>query len=187
VPYDAAVLLHRFIAPCLPSPAEKPPSSPGWLPEIKHDGFRLMAWRDPAGVRLLTRNGHNWTSRFALIREAIEGLRTPSCLIDGEAIAFEADGLASFELLRGRRRDRHVTLVAFDLIELDGRDLRREPLELRKAKLAQLLSKPLPGLVLNATFDEPGDVVFKHACALGCEGIVRARATAQAARTTGSS
>jgi bifunctional non-homologous end joining protein LigD len=134
-----------------------------------------MARRDPAGVRLLTRNGIDWTQRFGLIREAIEALRARSCLIDGEAIAFEHDGLASFELLRGRRRDRLVTLCAFDLIELSGRDLRREPLELRKAKLAQLLRKPLPGLVLNGTFDEPADVVFKHACALGCEGIVSKR------------
>jgi bifunctional non-homologous end joining protein LigD len=96
-------------------------------------------------------------------------------LIDGEAIAFAADGLASFELLRGRRHDKLVTLCALDLIELDGKDLRREPLERRKAMLAQLVRNPLPGLVLNATFEEPGDVVFKHACALGCEGIVSKR------------
>ena len=102
-------------------------------------------------------------------------LRVRSCLIDGEAIAFEVDGLASFELLRGRRHDRHVTLCAFDPIEIDGTDLRREPLECRKAMLIRLVRKPLPGLLLNATFAEPGDVVFKHACALGCEGIVSER------------
>jgi ATP-dependent DNA ligase len=167
--------LPRLIEPCLPSPAAKPPSGPGWLHEIKHDGFRLMARRDPAGVRLLTRNGHDWTRRFPLIRAAVEGLRARSCLVDGEAIAFQADGVASFELLRGRRHDRQVTLCAFDLLELDGRDLRREPLEGRKGLLAQLVRKPLPGLVLNATFADPGDVVFKHACALGCEGIVAKR------------
>jgi bifunctional non-homologous end joining protein LigD len=139
------LLRTRLIEPCLPSPAEKPPSGLGWLHEIKHDGFRLMARRDAAGVRLLTRHGHDWTYRFPLVREAVEALRVRSCLIDGEAIAFEADGLASFELLRGRRRDRQATLVAFDLVELDGRDLRREPLERRKAMLARLLRKPLPG------------------------------------------
>jgi bifunctional non-homologous end joining protein LigD len=64
---------------------------------------------------------------------------------------------------------------AFDLLELDGQDLRRDPLERRKAMLAQLVRKSLPGLVLNAMFAEPGDVVFKHACALGCEGIVSKR------------
>jgi bifunctional non-homologous end joining protein LigD len=164
-----------FVEPCLPSPAERPPSGSNWIHEIKHDGFRMMVRRDTSGVRLLTRNGHDWTSRFPLIRAAVEALRAHSCLIDGEAIAFEHDGLASFELLRGRRHDRLVTLCAFDLIELDGRDLRREPLEVRKRRLAQLLHKPLPGLVLNATFEEPGDVVFKHACALRCEGIVSKR------------
>jgi ATP-dependent DNA ligase len=169
------LLRTRLIEPCLPSPAAKPPSGPGWLHEIKHDGFRLMARRDPAGVRLLTRNGHDCTHRFPLIRAAVEGLRARSCLVDGEAIAFEADGVASFELLRGRRHDRQVTLCAFDLLELDGRDLRREPLEGRKDLLARLIRQPLPGLVLNATFEEPGDVVFKHACALGCEGIVSKR------------
>jgi ATP-dependent DNA ligase len=169
------LLRSRFIEPCLPSRAEKPPSGPGWLHEIKHDGFRMMARRDAAGIRLFTRNGHDWTYRFTLIREAVEALRIRSCLIDGEAIAFEADGVASFELLRGWRHDRLATLVAFDLVELDGRDLRREPLERRKDLLARLVRKPQPGLVLNATFDEPGDVVFKHACALGCEGIVSKR------------
>jgi bifunctional non-homologous end joining protein LigD len=114
------VLRANFMAPCLPTPAEKPPSGPGWLHEIKHDGFRMMAHRDAAGVRLFTRNGHDWTSRFPLICEAVAGLRVRSCLIDGEAIAFEADGLASFELLRGRRRDRQVTLCAFDLT-LEGK------------------------------------------------------------------
>jgi bifunctional non-homologous end joining protein LigD len=146
-----------------------------------------MARRDPAGVRLLTRNGHDWTQRFPLIREAVAGLRVRSCL-DGEAIAFEADGLASFELLRGRRHDRQVTLCAFDLLELDGRDP-REPIERRKATLAQLVHKPLPGLVLNAALEEPGDVVFKHACALGCEVIVSKRLGSRyrsAARATGS-
>jgi bifunctional non-homologous end joining protein LigD len=68
-----------------------------------------------------------------------------------------------------------VFLYAFDLIELNGDDLRREPIEARKAMLTQLVREPLPGLVLNATFEEPGDVVFKHACALGCEGIMSKR------------
>jgi ATP-dependent DNA ligase len=167
------LLRTRLIEPCLPSPAVKPPSGSGWLHEIKYDGYRLLARRDAAGVRLLTRNGHDWTQRFPLIRAAVEGLRVRCCLVDGEAIAFEADGLASFELLRGRRHDRQVTLCAFDLLELDGRDFRHEPLERRKD--LRLVRQPLPDLVLNATFADPGDVVFKHACALGCEGIVAKR------------
>jgi bifunctional non-homologous end joining protein LigD len=160
-----------FIKPCLPSPAEQP----GWLHEVKHDGFRLMVRRDVASVRLFTRNGIDWSGRFPLIVHAAGALRARSCLIDGEAIAYDGDGLASFELLRGRRHDRQVALCAFDLLELDGRDLRSTPLEDRKRTLTRLIGKPPPGIMLNATFEEPGDIVFKHACALGCEGIVSKR------------
>src|SRR5262245_24293341 len=91
-----------FIQPCLPSPAERPPTGPGWIHEIKHGGFRMMVRRDAAGVRLLTRNGIDWSGRFPLIVQAVGALRARSCLIDGEAIAYDDDGLASFELLRGR-------------------------------------------------------------------------------------
>jgi bifunctional non-homologous end joining protein LigD len=75
----------QLIEPCLPTPAEKPPSGPGWVHEIKHDGYRLMARRDAARVRLLTRNGHDWIRRFPLIAQAVGALRLTSCLIDGEA------------------------------------------------------------------------------------------------------
>jgi bifunctional non-homologous end joining protein LigD len=95
-----------FIEPCLPSPAEHPPSGPGWIHEIKHDGFRLMARRDPAGVRLLTRNGIDWSERFPLIAKAAGDLKVRSCLIDGEAVACDGDGLPSFDRLCYRRRAR---------------------------------------------------------------------------------
>jgi len=134
-----------------------------------------MARRDAAGVRLLTRNGIDWSARFPLIVKAVSGLKARSCTIDGEAIAYDDDGLASFELFRGRRHDRQVALCAFDLLELDGRDLRHIPLEERKRALARLIGRPRAGIVLNVTFEEPGDVVFRHACALGCEGIVSKR------------
>src|SRR5262249_29778836 len=123
-------------------------------------------------VRLFTRNGIDWSGRFPLIVQAVGAVRARSCLIDGEAIAYNDDGLASFELLRGRRHDRQVALCAFDLLELDGRDLRSTPLEDRKRTLTRLIGKPRPGIMLNAAFEESGDIVFKHACALGCEGIV---------------
>src|SRR5262249_29664878 len=138
-----------FIPPCLPSPAERPPSGPGWIYEIKHDGFRLMACRDAAGVRLLTRNGIDWTERYPQISEAAGVLKVRSFLIDGEAVACDGDGMPSFDRLRYRRGDGGVFLFAFDLLELEGRDLRREPLEVRKATLASVLRKGRPGLVLN--------------------------------------
>ena len=114
-----------------------------------------MARRDAAGVRLLTRNGIDWSARFPLIVKAVSGLKARSCTIDGEAIAYDDDGLASFELLRGRRHDRQVALCAFDLLELDGRDLRHIPLEERKRALARLIGRPRAGIVLNVTFEEP--------------------------------
>ena len=103
-----------------------------------------------------------------------------TCTIDGELIASNADGLADFELLRYRRRDAAVTLVAFDLLQLDGRDLRDEA---RKAELAPLLTGCQPlALALNRVYDDPGPVVYEHACKLGCEGIVSKRRGSRYAR-----
>jgi len=165
-----------FIEPCLPSSADQPPSGPGWVQEIKHDGFRLMARRDGAGVRLLTRNGYDWTPRYPAIVQAAHALRVRSCLIDGEAVACDDQGLAVFDWLRYRRADGSVFLYAFDLLELDDQDLRREPLETRKATLASLLRGCQPGVRLNGHLEHnDGEIVFHHACALGCEGIVSKR------------
>jgi bifunctional non-homologous end joining protein LigD len=135
-----------------------------------HDGYRMMARRDPAGIRLLTRNGHDWSARFPLIVEAVNHLKIRSCLIDGEAVCCDGDGLASFTLLRRRQHDGRVFLYAFDLIELDGKDLRSSPVEARKAALAKLLRRAKPGLKLNEHLAEPGDVVFAHALQDGAGG-----------------
>jgi bifunctional non-homologous end joining protein LigD len=96
-------------------------------------------------------------------------------LIDGEAVACDGDGMPVFDRLRYRRQDERVFLYAFDLIELDGHDLRHQPIERRKAVLAKLIQRAKAGLVLNEHIDEPGDVVFRHACKLGLEGIVSKR------------
>jgi bifunctional non-homologous end joining protein LigD len=133
-----------------------------------------MARRDPTGVRLLTRNGHDWAPKYPLIVEAVNHLKVRSCLIDGEAVCC-ADGLAVFEKLRRQREGERVFLYAFDLLDLDGRDLRREPFEVRKATLASVLRKGLPGLKINEHLDYPGDIVFRHACKMGLEGIVSKR------------
>ena len=164
-----------FIQPCLPTRADKAPSSETWVHEIKHDGFRMMVRRDAAGVRLLTRNGIDWTTRFPLIAEAAAALRVKYFLIDGEAVCCDGDGMPVFDRLRYRRDDRHVFLYAFDLLQLDSRDLRRDPIEDRKAELARLLRRAKPGLQLNEHISEPGDIVFRHACKLGLEGIVSKR------------
>src|SRR6516165_6660675 len=113
--------VSAFIEPCLPSPADRPPSVPGWLHEIKHDGFRMMVRRDAAGVRLLTRHGHDWPGRFPLIAAAAGKLRTRSFLIDGEAVATVMDCRCSIGC-DYRRQDGRVFLYAFDLLELNGQD-----------------------------------------------------------------
>ena len=170
------VSLSRFIQPCLPSRADRPPSGPGWIHEIKHDGFRMMVRRDPAGVRLLTRNGHNWSERYPQIFDAASALKVRSFLLDGEAVACGEDGLPAFDRLRYRRADASVFLFAFDLLELDGVDLRRDPIETRKATLASVLRKAGPGVQLNEHLQhEDGDLVFRHACKMGLEGIVSKR------------
>jgi bifunctional non-homologous end joining protein LigD len=165
-----------FIEPCLPSPAANPPAGPNWIHEIKHDGYRLMARRDGAGIRLLTRKGNDWSERFPLIVEAVNHLKIRSCLIDGEAVCCDEKGLASFTLLRQRQHEGRVFLYAFDLLELDGMDLRKEPIEVRKATLASILRKAMPGVRLNEHLEYPeGAVVFQHACKMGLEGIVSKR------------
>ena len=89
-----------FIEPCLPSSADKPPSGANWIHEIKHDGFRLMARRDPVGIRLITRRGNDWTARYPLVVEAVNHLKVRSCLIDGEVVCCDERGVAAFQLLR---------------------------------------------------------------------------------------
>ena len=164
-----------FIEPCLPSLATKPPSGPEWIHEIKHDGYRLMICRDTASMRLLTRRGYDWTARFPAIASAASVLRAKSFLIDGEAVCCDNKGIAVFDKLRQRRNEWSVFLVAFDLLELNGRDLRREPIEIRKSGLARLLRNAEPGLQLSEHIEHEAAIVFEHACKLGLEGIVSKR------------
>ena len=110
---------------------------------IKHDGYRLMARRDPVGIRLITRRGNDWTIRFPLVVEAVNHLTVRSCLIDGEVVCCDERGVSAFHVLRRRRNEALAFLYAFDLLELDGTDLRREPLEVRKATLASILQGTL--------------------------------------------
>jgi bifunctional non-homologous end joining protein LigD len=164
-----------IIEPCLPSPAKAPPSGPGWLHEIKHDGFRILARRDSAGVRLFTRHGNDFSSRFPFIATAVGKLPVRSCLIEGEAIVCDENGLAVFELIRRHGSLASAVLCAFDLLELDGRDLRREPIEDRKRLLAKLLKGQQVSIVLNEHYEEDGEIVFRETCKLGYEGIVSKR------------
>jgi ATP-dependent DNA ligase len=149
----------------------------------------MLVRRDAAGVRLFTRNGHDWTGRFPLIVTAAGALKARSCLIDGEAVSCDGDGMPCFDRFRYRRQDGHVFLYAFDLIELNGDDLRRERIERRKVLLFRLLAKASVGCRLTTTslsratwrFAMPVNSVSRASCRSGS-----ARRMSPAARGTGS-
>lgn len=174
VPYRSR-LKSGFVAPCLPRPTIEPPAGPDWIHEIKHDGFRILARRDTKGVRLFTRNGYDFAARFPKIAAAVESLDVRSCMLDGEAIVVNRDGLSVFDLICYRRHDHAAVLCAFDLVELNGKDLRGRPLEHRKGILADLLGGVRDGIAFNWHYEGDGAIIFKHACTLGCEGIVSKR------------
>jgi bifunctional non-homologous end joining protein LigD len=169
-----------FIAPCLPSKVDRPPDGDGWIHEIKYDGFRLQARRRPADVQLFTRNGYNWTARFPNIERAIAALRCTSCVLDGEVVSCDEKGIPDFQALRRRGP---ALLYVFDLLELDGKDLRRDPIEERKGALAKLIRQPTqrngsaapPTILFSEQIDAPADIAFQHICKLGLEGIVSKR------------
>jgi bifunctional non-homologous end joining protein LigD len=123
----------------------------------------------------MTRNGNDFSKRFPLAAAAVAALPVQSCLLDGEAIVTDDNGLAVFELIRRARHGARAVLCAFDLLALDGADLRRLPIQQRKDRLAKLLHNPAHGIVLNAHYVGDGGKVFREACKLGCEGIVSKR------------
>jgi hypothetical protein len=141
-------------------------------------------------VRLYSRPGNDLTKRFPLIAEAVARLRPSSCIIDGEAAACGTDGIACFELIRRWQTDERVFMWAFDLIELNGDDLRRDPLAVRKQTLAVVLARTGAGIRFNEHLEhEDGALVFHHACKLGLEGSSRSgrtRSIALADRRIGS-
>jgi bifunctional non-homologous end joining protein LigD len=167
-----------FIDPCVPTRAPKPPAGPGWVHEIKHDGYRLIVRREGDAVRLFTRRGYDWIERYPAIARAAAKLRARSFTLDGEAAVCGPDGVAVFDALHRRGTVTEAMLYAFDLLELNGTDLRPLPLGERKRKLARLVDRRLTGIVLNDHTDEDGATVFRHACKLGLESIVSKRLTA---------
>jgi ATP-dependent DNA ligase len=108
-----------FIDPCIPSRAPKPPSGPGWVHEIKHDGYRLIVRRDGEAVRLFTRRGYDWTDRYPAIAAAAAMMRARSFTLDGEAVVVGHDGVAVFDALHRRHKASEALLYAFDLLEHD--------------------------------------------------------------------
>ena len=120
-------------------------------------------------MRLYSRPGNDLTRRFPLIVETFARLRSRSCIIDGEAVACDDNGVASFDLIRHHRANESIFLHAFDLIELNGDDLRRDPLEVSKATLASIVAKAQPGILFNEHTEGDGPTVVAHACKMGLD------------------
>jgi bifunctional non-homologous end joining protein LigD len=160
-----------FIEPCIPTPAHKPPTGPVWVHEIKHDGYRLIVCRRRGRVRLFTRSGYDWTERYPLIASAAAELACDAT-IDGEAVVCNDDGIADFERLHSRLYNGTAFLWAFDLLQLDGEDLRPRPLSERKDALRRLLRRARHGIQFLDHLEDDGSLVFDHVCRLGLEGIV---------------
>jgi bifunctional non-homologous end joining protein LigD len=159
--------------PCIPTRATKVPTGPDWIHEIKHDGYRLIVQKDQKRARLFTRNGHDWTDRYPLIVEAALRNRSSSFVIDGEAVLLGVDGASDFDGLHSRQHDDEVQLYAFDALMLDGDDLRKLPLAMRKTNLARLLARRPEGIFIS-DFEqgEIGPELFRKACEFGLEGLV---------------
>jgi ATP-dependent DNA ligase len=162
---------------CLPTSAASVPDHPVWLHEVKYDGYRLRLERDGDRVRLITRGGYNWADRYPWIVEVALKNRHRQFVIDGEAVLLGIDGISDFNGLQSRQHDEQVQLYAFDILALDGEDLRSLPLSMRKTNLARLLRGRSDGIFV-APFEqgEIGPDLFRAACNMGLEGMVSKRA-----------
>ncbi len=180
---EKPVALPAFVKPCLATLADKAPDSGNWIHEIKFDGYRLQARLEDGKVVLLTRNGLDWTDKFSAIAKAVAALKAKRALIDGELVVDDPNGVSSFSLLQQEltsgRQDRLV-FYAFDLLHLDGVDMRPLPLLERKEALASLLERTpkIAAIRLSESIDESGSVLLKHACRMHLEGIVSKRGDA---------
>ncbi|MER9233755.1 DNA ligase D [Mesorhizobium sp. M0622] len=174
----------EFIEPALATLERDAPPGKDWLHEVKFDGYRMHAQLAGTEVRLLTRTGLDWTDKFGgAIVAALGGLKCTDAIIDGEIVVLADNGVSSFSLLQqdlsAGRTDRFIYYV-FDLLRLDGEDIRSEPLVERKERLRSLLAEEAEDSTLRFSehFAEPGKIMLEHACRLGLEGVVSKRADA---------
>jgi ATP-dependent DNA ligase len=161
---------------CLPTLGETVPAGADWFHEIKYDGYRLRVERDGPSVPLITRGGYNWTKRFPWIAEAALKNRSKQFVIDGEAVILGVDGVSDFNALHSGKQNAEVQLCAFDVLAMDGDDVRDLPLSMRKANLERLLRGRPDGIFINPfEIGAVGPDLFRAACRMGLEGLVSKR------------
>jgi bifunctional non-homologous end joining protein LigD len=152
---------------------DRPPSGDRWIHELKLDGFRMGVLITPGDVRIISRNGNDYTNQFREIAEAARKLPVKEALLDGEVVVLDKKGISRFQLLQqlGESR-RGLTYFVFDLLSLNDEDLTRLPLAERKKHLKKLLGRRTGLIRYTAHLDADGAKVFAEACALGAEGII---------------
>jgi bifunctional non-homologous end joining protein LigD len=161
-----------FIEPELATSINKVPSGERWIHEIKFDGYRVQVHFREAAVKVFTRRGHDWTNRFRKIAADAWHVSAGSAIIDGEVVVPAANGGTDFSVLQNelKGKSNKIVLVAFDLLYLNGYDLRKLPLVERKAHLKKLIAKT--DVQFSESFEVDGRKMFEHACAIGLEGVV---------------
>ncbi|RWJ21151.1 MAG: ATP-dependent DNA ligase [Mesorhizobium sp.] len=167
------------IEPCVAMLVDKPPKGPQWVFEVKWDGYRLAIHVEPGRVRVITRGGYDWTRRFAAIAAAARQLGHESLILDGEAVVLDEKGRSDFGALQralGRKPSLHdpreILFFAFDLLYLDGHDLRRQPLRQRRRLLEQIVAGREGVIRLSEEVEADGDEFYRIACEHGLEGII---------------
>jgi bifunctional non-homologous end joining protein LigD len=168
-----------YIEPCDPVLRDHAPTGDDWRFEIKADGYRAQLHVRPDGEKIYSRRGLDWTGQFSSIAAAAPELKADSAVIDGEAVVYGKTGVPDFQQLRrelGRGKSQRVRYHAFDLLYLDGYDLREVAYIERKRLLEQSLKAAPETFVYVEHIEADGDAVFEQACRLGVEGIVAKRA-----------
>jgi bifunctional non-homologous end joining protein LigD len=161
-----------FIEPALATLIEKVPSGERWIHEIKFDGYRVQIHLANETAKIFTRRGHDWTHRFKKVAHDVWRIKASSAVVDGEIVVPAADGTTDFSVLQNELKGRSTSIVlaAFDLLYLNGRDLRKLPLFQRKAELKKILTDT--DIQFSESFELDGREMFAHACKVGLEGIV---------------
>jgi bifunctional non-homologous end joining protein LigD len=166
-----------------PALVDQPPEGDGWIHEIKHDGFRTQLIIQNNGASAFTRRGHNWTDRYRPIVEESVALSVMTAILDGEMVVLDKQGRSDFPAFADAMRTRPADLVfmAFDLLHIDGRDLRQLGTLDRREQLQALLEDTdrTPRIRFSAHVIGQGHAVFDAADRMGLEGIVSKRATAR--------